>query len=622
MDLIYTDAAKVDQGVLQHYTLDFDAAGTKDFEMTVDADMNVVDLNSIWYVDSTELFGVVEYIKSDADAGTVTYSGRNARGLLNSKIVMPRGYVAGKFSDILWELLSESGLTDRFVPNTDLDVDIPEFRFSNYCTLYDGLTAMLDEFDCKLVLTCWSGVVYVGAEIKRDYSDYLQYGTDNALRFVIENNQMGVNHLVCLGAAKAVGRYVIHLFTDENGGIQPYATKYTPQQDSDYILDESQKLIFGTDEYAKVYDDPNADVVTNYILLTSIPADWYSNYASYYRSTDSEKFDPVQGLTETVYELLTAKPLNWETTFGGFFEKNTDGEYVSVQGVDVTKYEKLKNKPADWTKNYASYYEYWSDGVTSSYNSVSGVAYDKYLVQTQKPTDWHANFNNYYKKKTVNGKEKYVTVDTDLPYHVTTKEKNVKIYEKASASSKAIRTVKEKGKVFNISKEKDNFGYIASLKGWIQLSKVDKSKPKAPDWQKNKYYTKETRYKAPDFDGKTYYKQVVLTDQPPGWTANKYYSREDKTYAPPFTPFFYFQQVLDHYSELVAGGIQYLKENGNSMGATMIIDGLDCQIGDIVGGVDYESGVELFDKVTNIIITATDGDMNFEYQIGDEKNGL
>ena len=629
MDLIYTDANKVDQGVLQYYTLDVDTADTKDFEMTVDIDNNVMDQDSLWYIDGTELFGVVECVKSDTNAGTVTYSGRNARGFLNSKVIMPTGsdgyrYVSGLFRDIAAELFAEAGLTDYFHPDESSDLEIPVYKFDRYCTLYDGLVKMLAEYDSKIILTCKAGIVYVGASIKNDFSDYLQYGTDNTLMFEIEKNNQGVNHLVCLGSGEMTNRHVIHLFTDENGGIRPYATSGNPVQDSDYILDESQKMIFGMDENAEVYDYPNANTVTNYVLLPDVPADWYANYKSYFEPGDEGgEYKSVEGVTNTTYTVLTDCPSDWSNTFGSYFTHDaTSGTYSSVKGIDKISYTKLKKKPSNWAKKYADYYEYWSDGVTKKYVNVQGVSYDKYHAQTMKPSDWHDNFDKYYKKKTVNDKTKYVTVDTDLPYKVKTKEKNVKIYEDAKASSKLVKTVKNKGTSYTVSKEKDNYGYITSVKGWIPLSKVEKSKPAAPAWKKGKYYTKETLYKAPAFDSKAYYKQVVLKDQAPHFAANKYYARKDDVYAPGFLVGKYYRCVYDHFAELVAGGIQRLQENCNSNAAAMSITELDCRIGDIVGGKDSISGIELYEEITNIIVKVTDGDMDLEYKIGDGKNGL
>lgn len=629
MDLIYTDSNKNEQGVLHSYVLDVDTADTKDFEIIVDIDNNVMNQDCMWYMEGTELFGIVECVRSDTNAGTITYSGRNARGFLHSKIITPTGgdgyrYASGLFRDIVAALLNEAGLNAFFHPDEECDIEIPIYKFERYCTLHDGLVKMLSEYDYNIVLTCKGGVVHVGATIKNDYSDYLQYGTDNTLMFEIEKNNQGVNHLVCLGSGELTNRHVIHLFTDVNGGIRPYTKTDKPLQDSDYILDESQKMIFGMDENAAVYNYANANTVANYILLGDVPDDWFINYKSYFeKSSEGNEYKNVEGVSKTTYSLMAAQPSDWASSYGSYFTLDaSSGRYSIVKGVDTISYEKLTAQPSDWAKNYVSYFEYWSDGTTSKYVNVQGISYSKYIAQTMKPSDWNTDFDKYFKKKTVNKKTKYVTVDTDMPFKVKTKEADVKIYKDADSKSDVVKIVKKKGASYTVSKTKDNYGYISSVKGWISLSKVDKSKPTAPKWRKGKYYTKQTLYKAPDFKSKNYYSQVVTKDQVPTFEVNKYYSRKDDPFAPTWYRNTYFKCVFDHYAELVAGGIQYLKENCNSHTAVMNIEELDCRIGDIVGGKDSISGIELYEEITNIIVKVTDGEIDLEYKIGDGKNGL
>ena len=625
MDLIYTDADKIEQGVLQDYSLDIDIADTKDFEIVVNADNNVMYYGSVWYIEGTEFFGIVKGVDSDTNEEKIIYTGENARGVLYSKVIIPpkgTGYriVSGSFKEIIAALISEHGLENFFQADEECDLEIPIYKFDRYCTLYDGVVKMLAEYDYNIVLTCKGGFVRVGATIKNDYSDYLQYETDNTLMFKIENNNNGVNHLVCLGSGEMENRHVIHLFTDENGGIRPYALKDNPLQDSDYILDESQKMIFGIDENADVLNYPNADTVSNYILLEDIPADWFYNYKSYFFKEGSE-YKNVDGVTTSSYNLIASEPADWVNTYGNYFTIE-GGAYQAVKGIDIEIYTILGSHPPDWLSNYDSYYEYWSDGTSSKYNTVQGVSYDKYELQTMQPSDWKTDFDKYYKKKTVKKKTSYVTVDTDLSFKVKTKENNVKIYKEANTSSSVVKTVKSKGTTYTVSKISGSYGYISSVKGWIQFSKVTRYKPTAPKWAKGKYYTKKTYYKAPEWKANKYYVKQIQKDVAPAFAVNTYYSRTDVEAAPIWYRNSFYKCVLDHYAELVSSGINYLKENCNSRTAQMSITELDCTIGDIVGGKDYISGIELYEEITNIIAKVTDGEVDLEYKIGDGKNGI
>ena len=66
--------------------------------------------------------------------------------------------------------------------------------------------------------------------------------TKNGIRpkwiLVLKKDYHPINHLICLGTGNLRNRHVIHLFSDENGGIQPYAVVKNPYCNEHYILDE------------------------------------------------------------------------------------------------------------------------------------------------------------------------------------------------------------------------------------------------------------------------------------------------------------------------------------------------------------------------------------------------
>ena len=123
---------------------------------------------------------------------------------------------------------------------------------------------MLKDADAKLNIIWKNKKVVLSAQLRQDYSQDEEFNTAQ-VDFTIEKNYRPVNHIICLGQGDLKNRAVIHLFCDENGGIQPYATKDIPLQDSDYILGTSRKVMDGEDEVVEILDYPNAEITENYI---------------------------------------------------------------------------------------------------------------------------------------------------------------------------------------------------------------------------------------------------------------------------------------------------------------------------------------------------------------------
>ena len=216
------------------------------------------------------------------------------------------------------------------------------------------------------------------------------------LDFAIEKNYHPVNHLICLGSGDLKDRHVIHLFTDENGGIQPYSFYDNPYQDADYILDKRNQILKEQEEVVEVYDYGNAQDTVNYVLLTSKPQNWQNVYTNFFIAKD-DKFEQLTKTVEQTYEVLASQPSDWSKRYASYFKKN-GSDYANVDGVVQESYVKMSKKPVDWDKNYANYYVYFSDGLISEYQGVSGVSKDRYRLQTQQPSDWSVTFSDYFKK--------------------------------------------------------------------------------------------------------------------------------------------------------------------------------------------------------------------------------
>lgn len=87
-----------------------------------------------------------------------------------------------------------------------------------------------------------------------------------------------------------------------------------------------------------VSNNDYAFVETEYVLLTTQPADWATNYTSYYTKSvvaptwEADKYYSKSGDT---YTLTTSEPSGWTANYASFYTLFNVTEYHSVVGVDT-----------------------------------------------------------------------------------------------------------------------------------------------------------------------------------------------------------------------------------------------------------------------------------------------
>lgn len=171
MDLIYTDADRVDIGVLQNFTMDM-AFGKDEnsFELTTTTDQNILVPNSIIYIENTEYGGIVDSVKVETASDTLKYIGRTWHGILQKKIIVPNEgqdhyTVTGEANTIIGKLIDYFGLESLFTASTnDSGININSYNFTRFCNGYDGLQKMLNTYNAKLVFKYSQGFCTVSAE--------------------------------------------------------------------------------------------------------------------------------------------------------------------------------------------------------------------------------------------------------------------------------------------------------------------------------------------------------------------------------------------------------------------------------------------------------------------------
>lgn len=226
MDLIYTDANRIDQGVLAAYALDLsfgEDEAENNFEITLGKSEPALAYGAVIYFEGTEYGGMVDFARVATDEKTITYGGRTWHGLINSKIIEPDSgvdylVVSGDANRVLATLVNRLGLSALFiVPDADAGITISSYQFERYIKGYDGIRKMLAANgaklhmrwdDRKLKLSAVPVVNYTDAPIDGDIAvlDIEQYGKK-------------VNHLICLGSGELKDRQILHLYVDQFGRI-------------------------------------------------------------------------------------------------------------------------------------------------------------------------------------------------------------------------------------------------------------------------------------------------------------------------------------------------------------------------------------------------------------------
>ena len=256
MDMIWLNSDLEEVGPCYN-DADFDVgvpeSATNDFQMSglIPAGVGGV------YIPGTEFGGLIEYAQTTNYDDSVKTKGWTWRGLLTQGVISPDAgqdykIVSGDAHAVMRSLLS-SFLGGFFnIPETLSGINITNYQFERYCTILDGLTAMLDSVGAKMSIVAekpLSGPVQVTLTAKPIETIGDKYTIDSRVDITHTDNRMGINHLICLGQGELAQRTRVDLYIDVNGVISttPFYT--------------------GRDERTAVYDyssAENVDVLTSY----------------------------------------------------------------------------------------------------------------------------------------------------------------------------------------------------------------------------------------------------------------------------------------------------------------------------------------------------------------------
>lgn len=248
MDLIYTNIAGEEQGVLHSFSLDCEISAEQlDFVLRVPrAAAAYLKPGALVYCDEdTEFGGLLTRIGVDSASDTLEYYGLTWRGILAKKIIRPesgQAYRSYTLSDqktasaIVTELLQASELDTLYqIASTS---DYVAFQFDRYCTLLDGIEKLLRKSGKRLQCSYApaQGRVLISARTPRviDPADY----PDGSVHLKLTKDYYPTTHVIGLGRGELASRDVYDVYLSDGGN--PVTTRhYTGLEDMQEVYDYS-----------------------------------------------------------------------------------------------------------------------------------------------------------------------------------------------------------------------------------------------------------------------------------------------------------------------------------------------------------------------------------------------
>lgn len=236
MDIILIDSALHEIGILiSDIDIEIGAPGTKNnFEIPGITRGFFESIGAAgFYVEGTELGGMIEFQEGTTSSETVTVKGWTWRGLLTQDIIIPptgQDYrtVTGEANSVLRGLL-ENVLGGFFnIPETPSGCSITSYQFPLYCNVLSGITEMLAEYGYRLSIHADKAEagepIIVTAEAVQIQQISGTANEDSPYTVKVTDDHMGINHLVCMGGGELQERQRLDLYIGADGQVTQ--TKY------------------------------------------------------------------------------------------------------------------------------------------------------------------------------------------------------------------------------------------------------------------------------------------------------------------------------------------------------------------------------------------------------------
>lgn len=224
MQFIIADEQKKDIGFVDKNTaIDIDIGSTDDFTLSVSLSLYQAEKykpGNYVYCIGTEYGGILDDPEISTGDHTVTFTGDTFRGMLKKKVIepspnQPYRIVSGELNTLINTLVNEHFGGIFTVSDISTGVTVSNYQFYRYCTLYDGIVAMLSSVGYKLKIESKYDdddlVIELSATPIVDYSDDVEFSQDSNIRFKIKQYTNKYNYMLALGKGELTEREVIYL---------------------------------------------------------------------------------------------------------------------------------------------------------------------------------------------------------------------------------------------------------------------------------------------------------------------------------------------------------------------------------------------------------------------------
>lgn len=237
MDLIKTDKHGRQIGYVQDANIDFEV-GADESDSINDFEIELkrwnwdgsIEYGSRVFSPDTEYGGIVREISTDTSANVIRAKGDTWRGMMTKKIIQPLSgqdyaVASGELNSIIKSKVEAEFPGLFYGVEIDTGITVTNYQFDRYCTLHSGLVKMLKSIGYRLDIRYQEGDVGMAGYVRvravpiNDLSSEYELTNDNNMHFTTDDNQRGINHLICLGKGELKDRLVIHLYVDQNGVI-------------------------------------------------------------------------------------------------------------------------------------------------------------------------------------------------------------------------------------------------------------------------------------------------------------------------------------------------------------------------------------------------------------------
>lgn len=188
------------------------------------------------YIPGTEYGGLYKRLESDTKNNSAAVGGLTWRGMMQHKIIEPpsgQDYAvdSGELNAIIGQRVSAK-FPGLFVGSSESTGIITSYQYTRYCSLYDGLKAMLRSVGYRMEIQYDAELrkVVVSAAPIVDYSAEIEYSSDMNADYSMKLDRTGVNHLICLGSGELRNRIVEHLYVDADGKISQTQTFFNENE--------------------------------------------------------------------------------------------------------------------------------------------------------------------------------------------------------------------------------------------------------------------------------------------------------------------------------------------------------------------------------------------------------